>query len=159
MTDTRIAEITARCEAATLGPWGLEVKGNTVKSFAIPGVCSGMKYDGANASFIANSREDIPYLLSRLATVTTERDRLKKEMDWLPARGLPQKDGRYLVVCKYPCICYYSNDREKINKYEMAGAGAGFYDISGEWGYYPIEDVSYWMEIPKLPVEEEGEQK
>ena len=54
----------ARCEAATPGPWKVVQKGNTVKSMAIKGVCSGMSALRDDYNFIAHARTDLPRLLS-----------------------------------------------------------------------------------------------
>ena len=72
MTDQRIAEIKARCEAATEGPWEI----HNTPDYAEIHVQNGKEYGFSpvaladasyNADFIAHSREDIPYLLTQLA--------------------------------------------------------------------------------------------
>lgn len=71
-TDTRLAEITARAEAATAGPW-------TADSWEIHGPggwvaescdINDYKKSVADGTFIANARTDIPFLLALVA----ERD-------------------------------------------------------------------------------------
>ena len=57
MTDKRIEEIKARCEAATPGPWDIILNGHNIKVERTP----------ANIDFIAHAREDIPWLLDQLA--------------------------------------------------------------------------------------------
>jgi len=69
--------IRARAEAATPGTWKLLIRGNTVKSYAIEGVCGGMKFiDNSDAEFIAHSREDIPALLAEVERLQGEIQRL-----------------------------------------------------------------------------------
>lgn len=97
MTD-RIAEITARCEVATPGPWewrynsrndyGVEaesLKGVITLEDIYPGYpeCGEhliMDIGTPDADFIAQSREDVPYLLSQLAERDKELKRLQKEV-------------------------------------------------------------------------------
>ena len=64
-------EIKAREQTATPGPWNLEIKGNTVQSLSIIGICHGMKPNNADAAFISHARTDIPALIA-------EVERLKK---------------------------------------------------------------------------------
>ena len=68
----RIAEIKARCEAATPGPW---YKGNdtlVMKTESHAVVCDTRAR--SDAAFIAHARDDIPDLLAELERVTAERD-------------------------------------------------------------------------------------
>ena len=83
--DTRLAEIRARVEAATEGPW--EAFGTTVGAFTGPGDCGGCsgllspehepscywsEIAGASepdAEFIAASRTDLPALLAAVEAV------------------------------------------------------------------------------------------
>jgi len=98
MTETDLAAIRARCEAATPGPWkvvkasrltdrwgavwghvGVETDFQCNRSdqaiFYSQGHCS-----PANAAFIAHAREDIPALLAALDARDAEIARLKKEL-------------------------------------------------------------------------------
>jgi hypothetical protein len=59
----KLSEIQALCDAASSLPWDAVVKGNTVKSLVIEGVCHGMKLDGNDARFIAAAREELPRLV------------------------------------------------------------------------------------------------
>ena len=61
MDTKRIAEIRARVEAATPGPWTTKTLHTTL----------------ADADFIAHSRADVPYLLDLVASLTAERDALR----------------------------------------------------------------------------------
>ena len=66
MTDqTRLAEIRARVEAATPGPWTTKTLHTTL----------------VDADFIAHSRADVPFLLNLVASLTAERDALQAKVD------------------------------------------------------------------------------
>jgi hypothetical protein len=96
MTD-RIAEIAARCEAATQGPWETNWLDDC---FIEPRICmipanGCYDYDkfGANSEFIAHAREDIPYLLSQLAEREKEIERLREAQRWIPmTERLPEAE-------------------------------------------------------------------
>lgn len=64
-----LTEILEMCEKATKEPWVVTVKGNTVKSLAIDGVCCGMKIDGKDAAFIALARTELPRLTEVLKRI------------------------------------------------------------------------------------------
>lgn len=146
MTD-RDNEIRQRCEAATPGPWKLLVRGNTVKSFAIEGVCGGMKYvDRSDAAFIAASRTDIPYLLDRIAELrveierkdqvlavmendvinaemnlqrlTDEIERLREASRWIPCKDRLPEAGRCVLVRQT-----YRPFREEHGEFEESTVG------------------------------------
>ena len=78
----RIDAIKARCEAATAGPWRAIERGNSVISHGVvtvaydsrpqQNVCAGISPKTGNAAFIAYAREDIPYLLERIAELEAE---------------------------------------------------------------------------------------
>lgn len=69
---SRIDEIRERCEKATKGPWEAVTRGNTVKSHAVTvtgyyfSIAGGISKKTGNADFIANARQDIPYLLGEI---------------------------------------------------------------------------------------------
>ncbi len=107
-TDKRIAEITARANAATEGPWEwsqcyeLDTLHWSLESPASKEVRSvidytlvlvhdrpeSMTHNPANANpnwqFIAHAREDIPYLLARLAEAEAILAKLPKTADGVP---------------------------------------------------------------------------
>lgn len=70
LTSDELRAIRARYEATTPGPWDAIVNGNTVKSHAIRGVCSGISPKTGNAEFIANAHQDVPALLDTIAALT-----------------------------------------------------------------------------------------
>jgi hypothetical protein len=94
--DQRIAEIEARCELATPGPWEWRYNSRNdygVEAESLKGVitlediylgypeCGEhliMDIGTPDADFIAQSREDIPYLLSQLAERDKEIERLRE---------------------------------------------------------------------------------
>ena len=76
--------------------------------------------------------------------------------------GLPKKDGRYLV-CRYLGHHYidivsftlhpYKVDKYDFIQYKNKREIPVFFDYDSEYGYYEIDNVRYWMEIPELPEE------
>ena len=74
LTDQHLAEIEARCAAATPGPWRVDETGHDVidatHSIADCGpqrdYSYGMKSSCANAEFIAHSRTDVPRLVDEV---------------------------------------------------------------------------------------------
>lgn len=71
MDEQRIADISARTEAATSGPWKAMIEGrdHSSGSSCIVTKNGGIDFDGATDSdieFMANARQDIPYLISEL---------------------------------------------------------------------------------------------
>lgn len=88
MTDdlTREADIRARADAATEGPWELDQVPETGECAVFGGtsrwhpeghsmVCANAHY--SDAEFIAHSREDIDYLLAENQRLRQDRDRLE----------------------------------------------------------------------------------
>lgn len=89
MTTNRIDEIRARTDAATPAPWGTEYDGNGnyhvharlrttphegMASDGVVASLAGEHGDGqtyANARFVAHTREDLPFLLERVAELET----------------------------------------------------------------------------------------
>ena len=64
--DQRIAEIEARCELATPGPWDDKLTAVYKDETAIR-ICGEFYNFDADAFFVAQARQDIPYLLAQLA--------------------------------------------------------------------------------------------
>lgn len=93
----RLVEIKARCEAATPGPWvrredwSAKVErvyppGSLLDSIGMAEQSSVFWLQGSNrpnfradGDFIANAREDVPWLLARLAAAEAERDAAERE--------------------------------------------------------------------------------
>jgi hypothetical protein len=101
----RIQEIQARCEAATPGPWKrtgsksqfVDSKPNEIYGTRsiVAEVWNGID---ANADFITNAREDLPWLLAQLAAAQAERDDAQ--------RNLREK------------VCIVERQRERIEELE-----------------------------------------
>lgn len=119
----RIAEITARCEAATPGPWDIILNGHNIKVERTP----------ANIDFIAHAREDVPYLLAQLAERDREIERLQAERD-AAVEDLKIRDRREPYggkFCKYKDECYEENRKiggrfpecEGCDSWEWRGKG------------------------------------
>lgn len=91
----RIDEIRARCESATPGPWvfkhGKDDDGRLYNEVVAPCPCCGLiatthPIAGAgDAKFIAYAREDIPYLLSEIATLKAQNQEMKEILDGIKA--------------------------------------------------------------------------
>lgn len=99
----RLDEIQARCDAATLGPWeftpGGAIYHDPLKLIAH--VLGSGEDSVSNASFIAHSREDIPYLLAevkRLRDLLADRnvllDKYEADAAVLTARAEKAERGR-----------------------------------------------------------------
>ena len=87
MTDKRLAELRALSEAATPGPWAVDIQtpdlaaniGNAEK-----GVCAVTKEGGhGDIAFIAASRTAIPELLDEIQEL---REEVERRSDWYPPR-------------------------------------------------------------------------
>jgi hypothetical protein len=76
LSPEREAEIAARAEAATSGPWEANARiGIVTNKVGDPlAVFGGGAQDRADAEFTAHAREDVPALLAELAAVRAERD-------------------------------------------------------------------------------------
>lgn len=155
MTD-RIAEIKARCEAATPGPWETANKSVRVagsQQEASWGKYAPNGYDGgicnclggnsyratknspvnvqarANADFIAHSREDLPWALDIIAAQQAEIDRLTEAQRWIPVtERLPRED----------CIIYEANAGRVWFSYAEEVDAA-------DW------NITHWMPLPAAP--------
>lgn len=87
-----LAEIKAREQVATPGPWKPIEKGNTVPSHAVfapsidgsapVNICSGISPKTGNADFISHSRADIPALRAEVERLTAENATLTKALEW-----------------------------------------------------------------------------
>ena len=88
---------------------------------------------------------------------------------WNSAKSPPKADRKqFLVLVRayggegfYHKIASYAHDLYKVDEYDFyskKGKG-GWYDYSSEWGYYEIDDVEFWMELPEPPNLKDGEIK
>ena len=69
------------CEKATPGPWELTVKGNSVKSYAIDGICHGMKIHGKDAFFVAEAREGWPEAIRRAIKAEAQAAAMREALE------------------------------------------------------------------------------
>ncbi len=82
--------------------------------------------------------------------------------DWISCKDRqPDKNGRYLVTQK--CfgvvrveILSYAKDLYEVDEYDFSEqkGKAGWYDYHDEYGYYSVDNVAAWMELPKEYEEE-----
>lgn len=137
MTDQqRIAEIAARCEAATPGPW-LQTK-NKVYVGKESNRATATACLRADAAFIAHSRVDIPFLLAEI-------DRLTER--WIPVtERLPEHRKSVLVYCPEPNNIYCG---------DYHGKEDDVFRDTGKWYYFGQglmreidEEVTHWMPLP-----------
>lgn len=80
--------------------------------------------------------------------------------EWISVKDrLPKKDGRYLTWHKWYNndmydVRYFAKCLEDVDDYDFYNRKhSGFYDYSSEYGHYEIDDITYWMPLPKPPEE------
>ena len=88
--DQRIDEIRERCEAATPGPWDDKLTAVYKDETAIR-ICGEFYNFDADAFFVAQARQDIPYLLEQLAERDKELKRLQKEVAALAIESIERE--------------------------------------------------------------------
>jgi hypothetical protein len=136
--DVRIAEIAARAEAATAGPWNVtEMEGHWISG---AGYVQGMTYyvfeaeqrgDGEcgsmlkeDAEFVAASREDVPWLLAQLAASEAARARLVEALQMIR--------DRYGKVCDEFELCQHTACDSSVGSWMEADAALT--DAAGQGG-------------------------
>lgn len=168
MTEQRIAEIHARCEAATPGPWewGVcneswgEVEAESLKGVITlkddyPGYpeCGEhliMELSKPDADFIAHSREDVPFLLDQLAERDREIERLREAQRWIPvAERLPENTKG---VQRTWFLVALSNGVVTQLAYEFEHYTNMIFDVGWHSTAHP---VTHWMPLPEPPGEGE----
>lgn len=80
----------------------------------------------------------------------------------------PKKNGLYIVCSKLQYykdkeehitsivrVISYATDLYKVDKFDFADKKdkSGWYSYDAEWGYFERNDILYWMELPKTPIE------
>ena len=80
-------------------------------------------------------------------------------MEWISVKEkLPDKDGDYLCYRKLfhgsgMAVYSFALNLKKIDEYDFYGEKrCGWYDYDSDYGYYDIEDVTYWMPLPEEPI-------
>ncbi|MFF3928165.1 hypothetical protein [Streptomyces hirsutus] len=87
LTPQREAEIAARADAATKGPWKRSEDYSDI--LAQDGEHLGSYWLPVDGEFIAHAREDVDLLLAELAAVRTELDQAQESIDFLERNTLP----------------------------------------------------------------------
>lgn len=81
MSNDRLADIKARTDAATSGPWTVMWPGQCCDGYCIEEASvHGAEHSMSDAEFIAASRDDIPHLLALVESLTAERDALRARL-------------------------------------------------------------------------------
>ena len=77
---------------------------------------------------------------------------------WHTMEDTPTNDkAQYLVIrlCfshKVYDVVNYSSNPYQLSKYDFTeGTEPGFYLYDGEWGYFMVDDVLLWSELPEIP--------
>ena len=92
MNDKQIADIDARANAATPGPWEVDldprisgadqvVQSETELTICFMAVDESLESDSADTFFIAHAREDIPALINEVGRQAAEIERLTRALD------------------------------------------------------------------------------
>ena len=76
--------------------------------------------------------------------------------EWIDVNDrLPEKDGKYLIIVELFGACIrlacYSHDLFKVDDYDFKKGDSGFFDYDSEFGYYKVDKVLAWMELPEIP--------
>lgn len=84
-------------------------------------------------------------------------------MEWTQtSHKLPRISGRYLVIrliFKHLSVdtMYFASDLSDLDQYSFKyKKRPGFYDFDSEYGYYEVDKVIAWGEIPEIPQEIRG---
>ena len=106
-------------------------------------------------SLTANSRKKLHKRMDEicnLAIKTLEQDiclsSSENQNKW--HKEPPKKGGRYLVWWRDRVkIANYADNLYRVDKYDFEGKKrAGWYNYDGEYGYYELENVLRWQELP-----------
>ena len=75
-------------------------------------------------------------------------------------KKLPEVQGKYLVVVdgyngfRYQKIVNFSKNLHLLSKFDFPNQKRpGWCEMDSESGYYEVERVTHWMELPELPEE------
>lgn len=145
-----IAEITAREKAATPGPWRIDSKPDPPMSYVdirregvgwpIAHMAGRLRIDipevTADAEFIAHAREDVPWLLKRIAQLELESGALTNELKgicWACKNHIPWEKS----VTGNVVTCNYLRERGVV----AAGGRAGKNCAHWQWRGLPVQLV------------------
>lgn len=124
LTPAELAEIEARAEAATEGPWetrGLDVYQPAGRHIAYTGPQREQDYpescrrvDDANAAFIAAARTDVPRLAREVARLRAENDAMRemlRDLEWHDSAAyVDYADRDYCPVCECSSVVGHAPD-------------------------------------------------
>jgi hypothetical protein len=118
ISNERLAEIEARCEAATEGPWYANPGGYVeLDEFGEGEHFNGIAdtwnaNDGKDAEFIAHARQDVPDLIATVREQAAEIERLKRRAaDWEDRAD--HYDGVALRFCERATTAEAERDRAR----------------------------------------------
>lgn len=100
-------------DKATDGPWIPELKGNTVQSYSIPGVCHGLKLNGGcDAAFVAAARTAVPALLDEVERLREENAALRADTELgRMVRGMPRYVPSFSLENEVSLTCARCGDK------------------------------------------------
>ena len=155
MTMDRMAEIKARCKAATPGAWKHRETADYSEIYAASDPLALVGSSTDDAEFIAHAREDIPYLLEQLEEAQRETERLREAHLWIPVDVmLPDNEKHDWVLAQ---VVEDNGFRWLPRVMEYRERLSDWYD--SELGWMKEErnkpfTVTHWMPLPEPP---EGE--
>lgn len=84
---------------------------------------------------------------------------MTKKNSWHDAKiNPPAENGEYLCCYKSwdgrpkQMVCKYACRLSDIDKYDFEDIDrGGWYQYSGEYGYYETTDITHWRELPGIP--------
>lgn len=98
------------------------------------------------------------------------RNEERLQGEWIKDKN-PDKDGDYLCITGienmvyFRTILHFTHDLYQIDhyafykyRYKKKTERSGWYDIDGECGYFEVNDVHAWRELPEMPKEFRGEE-
>ena len=81
-------------------------------------------------------------------------------VNWISVKDkLPVKSGRYLVVkhffnYKRIEVMNYALNLSEIDEYDFGKKNKpGWFDSDSECGYYEVDGITFWAELPDFPEE------
>lgn len=88
------------------------------------------------------------------------------EVSWIRCSDrLPDRNGDYLVVLKYPgfskvSVLSFSRNLHMTDELSFeTERRPGWYEYDSEVGNYELTNISYWAKLPALPDNQKGEHR